>query len=93
MTFVPVLWTIWGVLFAIMTALFVYRSRLTKNEADQLFLDDSFDHERNEQAAIVAKANKIEPILKISEWVVVGMSAVVVFYYVWDVLVHLEIIH
>lgn len=93
MSFMPVMWTVWGVLFAIMAALFVYRSRLTKNEEDQLFLDDSFTNERNEQAAIAAKANKIEPILRVSEWVVVAMSVVVVLYYVRDVLIRLELIH
>ncbi len=93
MAFKPIMWIVWSVLVAIMASLFVYRSRLTKNEEDQLFLDDSFDHERMEQAAIVAKANKVEPLLKISEWVVLGMSVVVVIYYVWDILVHLELIH
>ncbi len=93
MSFMPIMWTVWGVLFFIMAALFVYRSRLTRNEEDQIFLDDSFEHERDEQAAIVAKATKIEPILRISEWVVLGMSVVVVLYYVRDILIHLEIIH
>ena len=93
MAFKPIMWIVWSVLVAIMASLFVYRSRLTKNEEDQLFLDDSFDHERMEQAAIVAKANKVEPLLKISEWVVLGMSVVVVIYYVWDILVHLDLIH
>lgn len=93
MSFMPIMWIVWGVLFTIMAALFLYRSRLTKNEADQLFLDESFDHERNEQAAIIAKANKVEPYLKVSEWVVLAMSVVVVLYYVRDILIHLEVIH
>ncbi len=93
MSFMPIMWTVWSVLVVIMAGLFVYRSRLTKNEEDQLFLDDSFEHERSEQAAIVAKATKIEPFLRISEWVVLAMSVVVVLYYVRDILIHLEIIH
>ena len=93
MSFMPIMWIVWGVLFFIMAALFVYRSRLTKNEEDQLFLDDSFEHERSEQAAIAARATKIEPFVKISEWVVLGMSVVVVIYYLRDILIHLEIIH
>ena len=93
MTFMPIMWSVWGALVVVMAALFVYRSRLTKDEEDQIFLDDSFEQERNEQAAIVAKASKIEPILRTSEWVVVAMSAVVVAYYVHDVLVQLHLIH
>jgi anaerobic C4-dicarboxylate transporter len=93
MRFMPIMWTVWSVLVAIMASLFVYRSRLTKNEEDQIFLDDSFEQERIEQAAIVAKATKIEPILRISEWVVLVMSLVVVLYYIRDILIHLELIH
>jgi hypothetical protein len=93
MPFKPIMWIVWGALFVIMAALFLYRSRLTKNEEDQLFLDDSFAHERNEQAAIIAKANRIEPVLRISEWMVLAMSVVVVLYYIRDILVHLDFIH
>ena len=93
MSFMPIMWIVWSVLFVIMAALFVYRSRLTKNEEDQLFLDDSFEQEKNEQAVIAAKATRIEPIVRISEWVVLCMSVVVVIYYLRDILIHLEIIH
>ncbi len=93
MSFMPIMWTVWGVLFLIMAALFIYRSRLTKNEEDELFLDDSFEHEKNEQAAIVAKVTKIEPLVRISEWVVVVMSVVVVAYYIHDILLQLQVIH
>lgn len=93
MSFMPVMWIVWGVVVVIMAGLHIYRSNLTKNEEDQIFLDDSFDHEKAEQAAIVARVNKVEPVLKIAEWVAVGMTVVVVAYYVRDILVQLEIIH
>ncbi|MFZ0337794.1 MAG: hypothetical protein WAL45_07165, partial [Terracidiphilus sp.] len=72
--------------------LYLYRSSLTKDEEDQIFLDDSFDHERNAQAAIVAKVNKLEPVLKLAYWLVAAMTVVVIVYYVRDILVHLDIL-
>jgi hypothetical protein len=92
MTFMPVMWVVWSLLVLVMAGLYIYRSNLTKDEEDQIFLDDSFDHERNAQAAIVAKVGKVEPILKIAYWLVAAMTVVVIAYYVWDILVHLNII-
>src|SRR5208337_954260 len=45
MTFVPVMWTIWAVLVVVTFGFYLYRSRLTRDEEDQIFLDDSFEHE------------------------------------------------
>lgn len=84
MTFVPVMWSVWTALVVIMVALYVYRSSLTKDEEDQIFLDDSFDHERIAQAAIVAKVTKVQPYVRISLLLVVVASVVVIGYYVLD---------
>lgn len=92
MTFLPVMWSVWGALVVCMAGLHVYRSSLTRDEEDQIFLDDSFDHEKNAQAIIVAKVNKIEPLLKVSQWLVVAMTVVVLAYYIRDILVHLNVI-
>ncbi|MDR3724590.1 MAG: hypothetical protein P4K83_08910 [Terracidiphilus sp.] len=87
MSFVPILWTIWGLLVIIMAALHIYRSSLTKDEEDQVFLDDSFEHEKAEQVAIVAKVNKVEPILKTFEWLAAAMTVIVIVYYVYEMVV------
>jgi hypothetical protein len=58
---------------------------LTKDEEDQIFLDDSFNHEKTAQAAIIAKVNKIQPILRTAMWVVGVATLFVVGYYIWDV--------
>jgi hypothetical protein len=92
MTFAPVMWTVWCALVAVMAALHIYRSNLTRDEEDQIFLDDSFEHERTAQAAIVAKVSKLEPVLRVAQWLVVGMTAIVLAYYVRDILVHLNVI-
>jgi hypothetical protein len=85
MAIAPVLWAVWGVLVLFTAALFVYRSTLTKDEEDQIFLDDSFDHMKIEQAAIVAKVNKIQPLLRVAMWLVGAATLSVVGYYVVDI--------
>jgi hypothetical protein len=85
MQIVPVMWSVWAGLVVIMAGLFLYRSRLTKDEEDQIFLDDSFNHEKTAQAAIIAKVNKIQPILRAAMWVVGVATLFVVGYYIWDV--------
>ncbi|MGH9607941.1 MAG: hypothetical protein ACRD3N_19815 [Terracidiphilus sp.] len=93
MTFVPIMWIVWGAIVVMMAGLHLYRGNLEKDEEDQIFLDDSFDHEKNQQAAIVARVNKVEPFVRVSHWVVAAMSVVVIAYYVRDILAHLDIIH
>ena len=84
MTMIPVMWVVWGVLAIVTAALFVYRSSLTKDEEDQIFLDDSFDHERNAQAAIVAKVNKVQPYVRLSLWLLGAATIFVIGYYLVD---------
>lgn len=85
MTFVPVMWSVWGLTVLVLAVLILYRSRLSRDEEDQLFLDDSFSHEKAAQAAITARVNKVQPLVKVSE-VVVGVATLfVIGYYILDV--------
>ncbi len=93
MTIVPIMWSLWGVFVALMLSLHVYRGSLEKNEDDQIFLDDSFEHEKAAQSAIVAKVNKVEPALRIAKWLALAMTIVVIVYYIRDILVQLNVIH
>ncbi|MGA2808649.1 MAG: hypothetical protein ABSE87_10980 [Terracidiphilus sp.] len=86
MTFVWVMWIVWGVLVLITAILYLYRSRLTRDEEDQIFLDDSFSHEQAAQAAIVAKVNKVQPFLRICIWIVAVATLFVIGYYIWDII-------
>ena len=88
-----VMWSVWGAFALFMAVLYIYRSSLTRDEEDQIFLDDSFDHEKVHQAAIVARVAKVEPLVRIARWLVVAMTAVVVVYYVRDIMLQLNIIH
>ena len=92
MTFVPIMWSLWGAFVVLMLSLHIYRSSLEKNEDDQIFLDDSFEHERTAQLMIVAKVHKIEPALRVLKWMAVAMTVVVVIYYIRDIMVQLNII-
>jgi len=54
----------WGILTAILVILLIYRSTLTMQEDDQLFLGESESHMEKEQIEIMAKVNKIAPLVK-----------------------------
>lgn len=87
-----VMWGVWAAFALFMAVLYIYRSSLTRDEEDQIFLDDSFDHEKAQQEAIAAKVAKIEPLVRFSRWLVVAMSVVVVVYYIRDILFQLHVI-
>jgi len=55
---------VWGVITAILVILLIYRSTLTMQEDDQLFLGESESHMEKEQIEIMAKVNKITPLVK-----------------------------
>ena len=83
--FVPVMWSIWGVLGAVVLGLKIYSGKLSQNEDDQLVLDSAFDHLKTEQAAIIEKVQKLEPARKVALVLAVVMTVVVIGYYVLDI--------
>jgi len=86
MPFVPVMWSVWGFTVLVLIVMFLYRSRLTRDEEDQIFLDDSFSHERTAQQAILARVNKVQPLIRISEIVAGVATLFVAGYYLMDVI-------
>jgi hypothetical protein len=89
MSFVPAMWGVWAALVLITLVLNVFKGRLERDEEDQIFLDDSFEHERAAQAQIVAKVNKMEPILRMSMIATTCATVVVILYYLRDIYVQL----
>lgn len=85
MSIVPVMWSVWGLVVLITIALYIYRSNLERDEEDQIFLDDSFAHEKNNQAAIVARVSRVQPILHGSMVVVAVATLFVIGYYIMDI--------
>ncbi len=84
--FVPMMWIVWGALVILMLVLKMYAGRVTRNEDDHLVLDSAFDHVKAEQAVMIAKVEKIEPVRKAALWLVVAATLFVVGYYAMDVL-------
>lgn len=54
----------WGVLTTVLIALLIYRSTLTMQEDDQLFLSDAESHMQKEQIEIMHKVEKINPFVR-----------------------------
>ena len=55
---------VWGVLTGILVILLIYRSTLTMQEDDQLFLGESESHMEKEQIELMQKVNKVTPIVR-----------------------------
>ena len=86
MPFALVMWIVWAVFIVFVVALYIYRSFVTRNEEDQIFLDDSFNQEKADQAVILAREAKLAPLVRVAWLLVVAMSIVVIVYYVRDIL-------
>ena len=56
---------VWGVVTGIFLLLLFYRSMLTRQEDDQLFIDESSASRAKEQGQLIARANKINPLVKL----------------------------
>jgi hypothetical protein len=84
--FVLDMWIVWGFLAIVALGVKIYSGRLSQNEDDQLILDDAFSHLKTEQAAIIARVNKLAPIKNASLWLFVAASVFVVGYYVLDII-------
>jgi hypothetical protein len=82
---VPVMWGVWGLLLLLTIAVYLYQSRLTRDEEDQIFLSDGFEHEKAAQSAIAAKVGKIQPVLKICKVLVAVATVFVIGYYIFDI--------
>ena len=54
----------WGVVTGVLLILLFYRSTLTRQEDDQLFIDESSSSRATEQQELIAKVNKINPLVK-----------------------------
>jgi len=56
---------VWGALTVVLIVLLIYRSTLTMQEDDQLFLDEAESHMAQDQLDLMSKVNKITPLVKV----------------------------
>jgi hypothetical protein len=54
----------WGIVTVVLIILLFYRSMLTRQEDDQLFLDETASSLAADQRELIAKVNKINPLVK-----------------------------
>jgi hypothetical protein len=54
-----------GIITELLIILLIYRSTLTMKEDDQLFLDESSTAMATEQRELIAKVDKINPLVKV----------------------------
>jgi hypothetical protein len=83
--FVPMMWSIWGLLVVLLIVVNLYQSSLARNEEDQIFLSEGFAQEKSAQAAIAEKVAKVQPIKKGVLGLVGAMTLFVVGYYIFDI--------
>jgi hypothetical protein len=59
---------VWSVLTGFLIILMIYRATLMNHEDDQLFLSSSETGPAREQAELMVRLNKLEPVIKIIAW-------------------------
>ncbi|HEX4004968.1 MAG TPA: hypothetical protein VHX60_02215 [Acidobacteriaceae bacterium] len=89
MNYMPVIWIVWAAIITFLLVLLVYRSNLTRYEEDQIFLDESGNHQKKEQEEILVKVNKIQPLIRIVTGVTCLLTVGIIGVYVWDAVQHL----
>ena len=84
MTFFPIMLSVWILTVVIMAIMLLYRSRLARDAEDQLFLDDSFNEQKAAQAAIAARVERVQPMVKGSELLAGATTLFVIGYFALD---------
>lgn len=79
-----VVWTVWVLLALSLLGLLIYRSQVTRNEEDQLFLDDANGMEIREQGEILRKVKRIEPVIRLFGGVEGLLTIGIVAFYLID---------
>lgn len=59
---------VWSVLTGILIIMMIYRATLLNHEDDQLFLSDGERGMAKEQAELLVRLNKVEPVIKSVAW-------------------------
>lgn len=86
MPFHPWMFAVWGALLVVFIAFKVYVSRMSRNEDDQIVLQDSFSHLREEQAAMMVRLQRAKPVGNAILALLGAMTFYVVGYYALDMI-------
>jgi len=59
------LMSVWAVLTAVLAILLIYRSALSMHEDDQLFLNSSESQLEQDQKQVMARMNRVRPLVNV----------------------------
>jgi hypothetical protein len=65
MSYVLVIWTVWGALGLVLLALILYRATITRHEEDQIFLEETSTMQQQEQELIMKRVKPVEHMIRI----------------------------
>ncbi len=91
MHLLPMIWVVWCALLLLFTVVSLIAGRLARDEDDELILHESLDHVRQEQAAIVARLHRVEPLKRMLMWLLLAVTLIVIGYYALDIYRHLQV--
>lgn len=60
-----ILMSVWAVLTTVLAVLLIYRSALSMHEDDQLFLNSSASQLEQEQKEVLARMNRVRPLVNV----------------------------
>lgn len=65
MSYVLVIWTVWGALALVLLGLILYRATITRHEEDQIFLEATSTMQQQEQELIMKRVKPVEHLIRI----------------------------
>lgn len=86
MSVIPWMWVVWGALLLVFIAFKVFVARMSRNEDDQIILQESSAHVLHEQEEIKARLKATKPFGRLLFAAFGVMTLYVAGYYVMDML-------
>ena len=84
MNALPVLIVVWAVLTGLFLALLAYNGTITRYEEDQLFLDEANSAEKEQQAAIIKRVQRLVPYIRTTGALAALMTVAIIGLYTYD---------
>jgi hypothetical protein len=86
MSYVLVIWTVWGALGLVLLGLILYRTAITRHEEDQIFLEDNSTMLQQEQELIMRRVRPVEHMIRIFGGVEGLVTLGILAFYITDAL-------
>ena len=65
MSYVLVIWIVWGALGLLLLGLILYRAAITRHEEDQIFLEETSTMQQKEQELIMKRVRPVEHMIRV----------------------------